>query len=110
MKINQLYKKIMSMITFVAILGITHSAYAAMKINIVRGSHNLINDIASWLLIFIPISGAVGIGISSIIANLSDNDPNVKAQAGRRKKWILWYTVIGMGASGLIAGITSYYK
>ena len=80
------------------------------EINLMTGSQNLIQAVATWLLIIIPIGAAAAMGYYSLLKMFNEGDPQQTVHYNRAMKNVVIAAVIGVAASGLITGVIAYFK
>lgn len=72
------------------------------------GTKNLLNDIASFLVVLSPVGGGIGAGYNLIRRSLSDEQNGVKYK--NQALISVGCGVAGILVSGVIAVIASYYQ
>jgi hypothetical protein len=69
----------------------------------------LVNAIATWLLIIIPVAAGVMLAYYALMKMANEGDPQTASHSNRAMKNVIIAAVIGEAARGLISGVTSYF-
>jgi hypothetical protein len=89
------------------LLSIAAPAWA--DITFLSDTTTLVQAIATWLLVIIPVAAGAMLAYYALMKMFNEGDPQVAMKANHAMKNVIIAAVIGEAASGIIAGITSYY-
>jgi hypothetical protein len=89
------------------LLSIAAPAWA--DITFLSDTTTLVQAIATWLLVIIPVAAGVMLAYYAVMKMMNEGDPQVAQHANRAMKNVIIAAVVGESAAGLIGGITSYY-
>lgn len=77
--------------------------------SIVSNAVDLIQDVLTWILILIPISGGAMLAWHAWMKQLNDGDSSEVAMRNKKMKNVIIASIIAMSASGIVQLILSYF-
>jgi len=92
------------------LLSIATPAWAAAGISFLTDTSTLVQAIATWLLVIIPVAAGVMLAYYAVMKMMNEGDPQVAMRANHAMKNVIIAAVIGESAAGIITGVTSYYS
>jgi hypothetical protein len=89
------------------LLSIATPAWA--DITFLADTTTLVQVIATWLLVIIPVAAGVMLAYYALMKMMNEGDPQIAMKSNHAMKNVIIAAVIGESAAGLIASITGYY-
>ncbi len=90
------------------LLSIATPAWA--DITFLSDTTTLVQAIATWLLVIIPVAAGVMLAYYAVMKMMNEGDPQVAMRANHAMTDVIIAAVSGESAAGIIAGVTSYYS
>ncbi|MGG2201885.1 hypothetical protein [Paenibacillus validus] len=76
---------------------------------IVTNAKKLAQDALTWVLVLIPVTGALMVGYHAWMKSMADGDPGAIAERNKKIKNTIVGSVIGVSASGIVTALLAYF-
>ena len=85
------------------LLSIAAPAWAAAGISFLTDTTTLVQAIATWMLVIIPVAAGVMLAYYAVMKMMNEGDPQVAMRANHAMKNVIIAAVIGESAAGIIS-------